>query len=176
MLPLFLITKETINMIFQRLNPSDLLKSGRGQESLLPIKYMFNNSSIFNIMFGYGPKGFGYVRQFIVYDSGYWQGQQIAVTSHVIFVDFFVEYGLLGLIMIILLFWYLYKLSTQIYIITNNRICQVLCLNQIITSLYSSDYASPHFTVILIIILSIFKDAKKFKSIQSNNAKVFSFI
>jgi hypothetical protein len=156
---LFIIIQGVIATVLQRLNPKLLFASGRLQQSILPIKYMFNNISFFNILFGYGNKGYVYISRSIfgVYENG----DPIAATSHVIFVDFLIEYGIIGELFVILLFYYLYKLATKTYIITKNRLSQVLCLNLIVTSLYSSDYASARFTIMLIIILCLYKDARK---------------
>jgi len=43
--------------VLSRLNPDDLLKSGRLQEILLPVEYMLSKASPFNLLFGYGTKG-----------------------------------------------------------------------------------------------------------------------
>jgi hypothetical protein len=151
--------------IFSRLDLDSLLKSGRLQESILPIKYLFSDGSLFNILFGYGPKGLEYICSFLFYTDGYQKGQMLGAESHVIFVDHLIEYGIVGLIITIGLFYYLYLLGRKTYLITNNRFSQVLCLNLLVTSLYTSDYASPRFTVIILLILFSYKDAKNKKVI-----------
>lgn len=148
-------------LVFERLNLSKLMSSGRIQESVLPLKYMFTEASLFNFIFGFGPKGMAYISNFIFNTSGTQHNLINRFTSHVIFVDFFIEYGIIGLLDIILLFIYLFNLATKTYKNTKNRLSQVLCINLFITSLYTSDYASPRFTIIIILLLFLYKDSKK---------------
>jgi hypothetical protein len=119
---------------------------------------MFFDTSLFNKLFGFGPKGMGYIRNFVFYPSGYRQGESIDITTNTVFFDFFVEHGIIGLSMIIILFFYLYKTGIITYRKTRNRLSQLLCLNLFITSFYTADFASPRFTIIIIIILCLFKD------------------
>ena len=82
-------------------------------------------------------------------------------TSHVILVDFFVDYGLVGFFMCISLFCLLYKFAKTVYKKMNTRFLYVLLINLIINCLYTSDYASPRFTVILLIFISLYRISKK---------------
>ncbi|MDR2410250.1 MAG: hypothetical protein LBE13_19365 [Bacteroidales bacterium] len=157
---LFFLLKDIFFTVIKRLNPEALVESGRFQDTELPIKYMFTDASLFNIIFGFGPKGFGYVRRFLSYTRGWARNTEISTTSHVIFVDFLVEYGVLGVILILLLFYYLYQYAKITYRFTANRLSQLLCINLLISALYTSDYASPRFSIMLIIILFLYKDAK----------------
>jgi hypothetical protein len=151
--------------IFIRLKPELLFRSGRVQDSILSIKYMFSEAPLFNFIFGFGPKGMGYIRQFVFYPSGRLKGEMIAITSHIIFVDFFVEYGLFGLVLLILFFYYIYQLAVKTYTITKNRLSQLLCINLFITSFYTSDFASPRLFIIILLILFLFKDTKTKKAV-----------
>jgi len=146
--------------VLRRLNPSELVASGRLQNSILSINYMLHEASPFNFIFGFGPRGMGYIRNFVFHTSGWLQGEMIGVTTHIIFVDFFIDHGIMGLIIIILLFYYLFMLTKKSYNRTGNRMGQVLCLNLIITSLYTADYASPRFTAVIILLLCIYKDSR----------------
>jgi hypothetical protein len=153
--------KDMLLLIFQRIHPSVLLLSDRGQEIFLPINHMFSAASLFNILFGYGPKGIAYVNSFTTYVAGWREGIPLQTpTTHVLFADFLIDFGIIGFLVIIILFCYLFALSTKYYNKTKNRLGQVLCLNLVITSLYTSDYASPRFTCILILLLCLYKDAK----------------
>jgi hypothetical protein len=145
--------------VFSRLTPDNLLLSSRFQTIILSIKFMFSDISPFNILFGFGPKGMEYIRRSVFYTSGYFQGNPIETTTHFIFIDFFVEHGIFGIILLIILFSYLLKIGKITYKITKNRLSQVLCLNLFISSLYTADYASPRFTIIMIFILCLYKDA-----------------
>jgi hypothetical protein len=145
--------------VFNRIRLENLLTSTRLRVIILSIKYMFSDVSIFNKLFGFGPKGMGYIRQFVFYPSGYLQGEPIAVTTNSVLFDFFVEHGIVGFAVIIGLFCYLYKMGTLTYKITKNRLSQVLCLNLFTSSLYTADFASPRFTIIIIFILCLYKDA-----------------
>lgn len=145
--------------VFQRLNLNQLILSMRVQNIILALKYMFFDTSLFNTLFGLGPKGMEYMRRFVFFTSGWLQGESIGATTLVIFFDFFIEYGIIGLLMVVLLFYYLYKLAKKTYKSTGNRLSQVLCLNLVISSLYTADFASPRFTGIIILILCLYKDA-----------------
>ena len=148
-----------ILIVIQRFNPDVLFSSSRLQEMTIPLNYMLFDAPVFCKIFGFGPKGMGYLSSFLTYHSGWLTGENITVTTHFIFIDFFVEHGIFGLLIIIYLFYYLFILSTKVYIKTNNRLAQVLFFNLFITSLYTSDYASPRFTIILIFLLCLYKDA-----------------
>jgi len=161
--------RDIVFVIFRRLNPAELFLSARLQNSILSIRYMFYEASLFNILFGFGPRGLGYVRNYIFYQHGWRQGEIIDITTHIIFVDFFIDFGIIGVLMIVLLFFYLFMLSTNAYRMTGNRLGQVLCLNLIITSLYTADYATPRFTAIMILLLCIFKDSKNKKELVAVN-------
>jgi hypothetical protein len=155
--------------IFSRFAPDNLLMSRRFQTIILSIKFMFSdNISLFNILFGFGPKGMEYIRRSVFYTSGYVQGNPIEITTHFVFIDFLVEHGIIGIASIIILFYYLLKIGKITYKKTKNRLSQVLCLNLFITSLYTSDYASPRFTVIIIFILCLYKDVMSSKRLLNN--------
>jgi hypothetical protein len=144
--------------VFNRLTPSNLFSSGRFQTIILSVKYMFSDISLFNTLFGFGPKSFEYVRRFVSYTSGYLQGIPIETTAHFIFIDFLVEHGIVGMITVIVLFYYLFRIGKKAYKKTENRLSQVLCLNLFFTSLYTADFASPRFTIIIVFILCLYKD------------------
>jgi len=146
-------------IVFQRLNPADLFLSERLQNSTLSIRYMFYEAPIFNLLFGFGPRGMSYIRNFTFYVSGWRQGEMIDNTTHIIFVDFLVEHGIIGMLIIGIMFYYLFKLATRVFDRTGNRLGQVLCLNLLISSFYTADYASPRFTVIILLLLCIYKDS-----------------
>jgi len=160
------LTQNVFIVVFQRLNPAELLLSGRLQNSILSIRHMFFEASVFNFLFGFGPRGMSYIRNFVFYTSGWRQGEMIGTTTHIIFVDFFVEHGIVGVLAIILLFCYLFALATKGYNKTGNRLGQVLCLNLIISSLYTADYASPRFTIIMILLLCLYKDGQNKKILE----------
>lgn len=152
---------DVVLAVLQRLNFQDLMASRRLQEGYLPVLHIVKDASLFTILFGYGPKGFYYMRQFVFYITGWQTGQPIAVTSHVIFIDFFVEYGLVGLVMIIGLFFLMWRMMSQVYRISGNRMGQLLVVNLLVTSLYTADYASPRFTILLIFIVCMYLDETK---------------
>ena len=153
---IFFLFQNVFVSVFQRLNPNALFTTGRLQNSILSIRYMLFEAPLFNIIFGFGPNGMGYIRN-CIYETTGWL---ISVTTHVIFVDFFVEHGLIGVVVISLLFYNLFLLSTKVYSKTGNRLGQVLCLNLIITSLYTADFTSPRFTAIIILLLCLYKDIR----------------
>jgi hypothetical protein len=145
------------SLVLNRLNSHNLLQEYRVQATLQPINFMFTEASFFNFIFGFGPKGIEYI--------SYQSAQKIVVDGHVVFVDWFVEYGLVGILTFILLFIYLYQLARETYLISRNRLSQVLCINLIITGLFRSDYASPRYTIIFLLILFMYKDSKRNKKL-----------
>jgi hypothetical protein len=150
--------RDSILIVLRRLNPDILLNSGRLQEIILPLKYMFSTAvSLYNFVFGFGPKGYIYIASFIPYRRGSLLSS--AVTSHVIFVDLFIEHGIIGLVVIVLLFIYLLKIATKIYKKNSNMLGLMLCIHLFITSLYTSDYASPRFIIFVMFILFLYKDS-----------------
>jgi hypothetical protein len=165
--------KDVFFAVMQRLtNINELLLSGRLQEMIIPLKYMIFDAPFYSKLFGFGPKGFDYVRGFLTYHSGYRAGENIAITSHFIFIDFFIEHGIIGVLCIVLLFYYLFMLAKKVYHITRNRLAQVLWFHLFITSFYTSDYASPRFTVIMLLLLCLYKDAKNKLSDNIMNFKM----
>ena len=147
--------------VLGRLNLDDLLASSRLQEGYLPIAHMLTEASPLNLMFGYGPKGFDYMRQFVFYVTGWQTGKPIAVTSHVIFIDFFVEYGLIGLVLLVGLFYLLWYMATSVYRYGGGRIAQLLVANLFICCFYTADYASPRFTILVAIIVCLYIENKR---------------
>lgn len=152
---------DMILAVLQRLNFQDLMASNRLQEGYLPILHMLNDASPFTILLGYGPKGFDYIRQFVFYKTGWLTGQPIATTSHVIFIDFFVEYGLLGLGLLVGLFGLLWYMATSVYRYGGGRIAQLLVANLLVCCLYTADYASPRFTILVAIIVCLYIENKR---------------
>jgi hypothetical protein len=153
--------------VLERLSPEKLIESTRFQDLELPLKYMFTEASLFNIIFGFGPKGFAYVGRFLSYTRGWARNTEFSLTSHVIVIDFFVEYGILGVILLLFLFYRLYLYAKTTYRHTKNRLSQLLSVNLLISAMYTSDYASPRFSIMLMIILFLYKDSKTSKNIMA---------
>ena len=123
--------------------------------------HILSDSSPFTLLFGYGPKGFDYMRQFVFYVTGWQTGKPIAVTSHVIFIDFFVEYGLIGLFLLVGLFCLLWYMTTSIYRYGGGRGAQLLVANLLICCFYTADYACPRFTILVAIIVCLYIENKR---------------
>lgn len=147
--------------VIQRLNPEDLFTSGRLQDGYLPIFHMLSDVSPFTLLFGYGPKGFDYMRRFVFYIRGWLTGKPISITSHIIFIDFFVEYGFIGVLLLIVLFFLLLYIAKKTYKYGGGRIVQVLVINYIISSFFTSDYASPRCTIIFVLCICMYLEQKR---------------
>ena len=147
--------------VIQRLNPEDLFTSGRLQDGYLPIFHMLSDVSPFTLLFGYGPKGFDYMRRFVFYIRGWLTGKPISITSHIIFIDFFVEYGFIGVLLLIVLFFLLLYIAKKTYKYGGGRIGQVLVINYIISSFFTSDYASPRCTIIFVLCICMYLEQKR---------------
>jgi hypothetical protein len=141
-----------LSTVLNRLDFQNILKEYIVQATLQPIEFMFTEASLFNIIFGFGPRGIYYIANQSI--------RTIAFGGHIIFADLFVEYGIVGLSLFLLLFFYLYRIAKKTYVISGNRLAQVLCINLFVTGLFRSDYASPRYTIIFLFILFMYKDAK----------------
>jgi hypothetical protein len=149
---LFFQIQSILIPVLNRLSYQNLLQEYRIRATLQPINFMFTEASLFNFIFGFGPKGIEYIsRQ---------STQEIIIDGHVVIADWFVEYGIVGVLVFISLFLYLYRIGKMTYNITKNRLAQVMCINLFITGLFRSDYASPRYTIIFLLILFIYKDAR----------------
>jgi hypothetical protein len=120
----------------------------------MPVQYMVQEASFFNLLLGFGPKGMVYLRQIIGFSQEMKEG-----TTSTLYTEFFIDYGIVGILIIFVLFFYLFFLARKTYHLTKSRLSEILCINIFVTSLYTTDFANPHFTIILLFILFLYKDA-----------------
>lgn len=152
---------DMIFAVLQRLHLKDLMASNRLQDGYLSVIHIFDDTSPFTILFGYGAKGFDYIRRSVFYVTGWLTGKPIATTSHVIFIDFFVEYGMIGVGLIIGLFCLLWHIATRVYRQGYGRVAQLLVVNLLVCCLYTSDYASPRFTIMIVFVVCMYLDGRR---------------
>ena len=141
-----------LEAVFSRLNPDVIFKSARLQELYLPLKYQWDSGNFL----GFGLKGYVFAANQVKFLFGYNAGKLVSegsVTSHFLFVDIFIEYGIVGLLGITFFFVYLYKKTWKIYKVYGFAVPNVLVVNYFISNMFVVDYASLHSIVIISLLL-----------------------
>ena len=155
MITLFIIKFAYIfQAVFSRLQFSKLFESMRLQEMYIPMEYTWNNSAVL----GFGTAGCKLIGPFQQYKSGWAAGTTMRLpTTHFYLLDYYIDYGILGIIFYVSFILILYKCNNIIIDDTEKKKSFVLLVNYIITSMYTSDYASPRATMIILLILCLTK-------------------
>ncbi|WLR41502.1 hypothetical protein LC087_11435 [Bacillus carboniphilus] len=148
----------------------DINKSSRMYMYVMPAFWLFDHSFLSGL-FGYGPGSYDFLSNTKILPYSL---NNLSVSSNNIFVDFLFETGVVGVGLLIVgltfLFIYLWKRFTKnIY----TFIALTEFVHLMITSLYRSDYSTPRFWVLLLIIflLSRFESNKTATSIGKEGGK-----
>ena len=153
---LFYLVSPILIQVFSRMRFSSLLQSERLQQIYLPLIKQFQDMNYW----GYGPKGYDFVADLIEYAAGWREGQVLgdsSTTSHVLFVDFLLEYGLLGVLLLLFLFIPLFKKTFLLYRFQGCKVPHIFLVNYLISNLFVVDYASPHCLIVFSIIMYYMK-------------------
>ena len=139
--------------------------SGRFQGVWEPVKFILEEGSFGNLLFGFGTKA---MQSF--YELNY-QGFEFS-TANNLFTDILFETGLLGLGCYIALFLVLFKYSLEVS--DDNALPLYLVTNLLVSSLYRSDFASLRFSALICIIYCTYKGYRRRKqqiinSVSYNN-------
>lgn len=113
---------------------------------------VFFNSNVLIILFGYGVTNFKFASMHTNYSQ--------LETSNNVFVDMLIELGVVGLSLILVMFFKLFLLIRKSTVSTLQKfVCYALLFDLLITGLVRADYATSRFFVIiaLIFLLSKFK-------------------
>lgn len=148
----FFFSDGLISNVLSRLNPEFLFQSSRLQEIYIPLFYTLKNSPLF----GFGPKGYIYVAESVDYLFGWRKGEPIingSVTSHFFLADFFIEYGIIGVLCFVFFFLSLFFISFKKYKETRYPFSLLMCIAYFVSSMYEVNYAAPGSVFMLVMIL-----------------------
>lgn len=124
--------------------------SSRGASINNTIDIMLNHSSLYNFLFGYGPNTYQFLDYSFLRKDYY---HNFTVTSNNLYIDYFFEYGVLGIFIIIVFFYYLgfliFNSNVSIY---QKKFLIFLFCSLLVSNMYRGDYASFHFFFILSIV------------------------
>ncbi|TYS69866.1 hypothetical protein FZC76_06465 [Sutcliffiella horikoshii] len=126
----------------------DVHKHSRLYMLVMPIAWLFDFSWV-NSVFGFGPGSYWFLAQTkFLHHQG-----PLSVTSNNIFIDLLFEHGIFGFLLIISMFIYVFY---RLFKIRNEHkyflYSLILWVHLAITSMYRSDFVSPRFWAIVIII------------------------
>ncbi|MDU4961129.1 MAG: hypothetical protein E6X17_10785 [Sporomusaceae bacterium] len=127
-----------------------IAESARIQTIIYSISSLFEYSPI-NILFGFGPASRKFLSMVVTLPNG----EFIDATANNLFIDYLYEYGFVGFFSAAFCFIYLIRRTSHNLRINKNRfsLCAYLfTVHLSVTSLYRSEYASPRFWCLLILI------------------------
>lgn len=142
-----------LEYIFDRLDSAD--QSARVETIIKAVDLVFD-SHFMTILFGHGVKSFALLQQIVTFSSG----NTFFVTSNNLFVDNLWESGLVGILLYLTGFFFVYRMILKCaYSSKQKFIVWFIFFNWVLTSLYRADYANLHFFVLVyfMVILSKFE-------------------
>lgn len=137
-----------------------------------PWIYLFQGNWI-SLLFGNGPSSFKYLHLSMKQPNG----EEFHTTSNNLYTDIVYEGGLLSFFCILILFYCIWRLLSNIVNRYNYReifTAKILLFHLVITSLYRGDYVSARFISIILIIGVLYVISKQ-KNDISNYPNKFSF-
>lgn len=140
---LFLVGRvKNFGYVFDRIN--NLSEDGRFQ-SINSFLEVFFESNFINILFGYGVANFKVVSQYTDYN--------FLFTSNNLFVDVFVEMGIVGLCLMLALFVLLFsKVHKSTINCYQKFLAYALYFDLLVTSMIRADYSTSRFFIIIALI------------------------
>jgi O-antigen ligase len=123
----------------------------------MPIAWLFDYSWV-NSVFGFGPGSYGFLAQTkFLYHQG-----PLSVTSNNIFIDLLFEHGIFGFLFIVFMFLFVFY---RLFKVRNEHryflYSLVLWVHLAVTSMYRSDFVSPRFWAIVIIVFIFVEIGKR---------------
>lgn len=116
---------------------------------------IFFQSNLVAILFGFGPSNYKFVSKYSKFS--YFE------TSNNTYIDILVEFGMIGLLLFLAMFLYLFLYIRKSHIdIFSKFICYALFFNLLIGGIVRADYASSRFFMLIAIIYLIIGFRKKF--------------
>lgn len=142
----------------------DVHRHSRLYMLVMPIAWLFDFSWV-NSIFGFGPGSYWFLAQTkFLHHQG-----PLSVTSNNIFIDLLFEHGVFGFLMIVTMFVYV---SYRLFKIRNEHkyflYSLILWIHLAITSMYRSDFVSPRFWAIVIIIFIFVELGKRDRGISTS--------
>jgi hypothetical protein len=124
---------------------------------IMPIAWLFDYSWV-NSVFGFGPGSYGFLAQTkFLYHQG-----PLSVTSNNIFIDLLFEHGIFGFLFIVFMFLFVFY---RLFKVRNEHryflYSLVLWVHLAVTSMYRSDFVSPRFWAIVIIVFIFVEIGKR---------------
>ena len=143
---------------------------------IMPFVWIFLEEGFFPYLFGMGTGSFKYLSN----TKFFYDGRSVHGTSNNLFSDFVYECGYIGLVLVIIMFFLLFKRlernfkkNKNIY----NKVNLILFFHLIVSSLYRADFLSSRFFLIIsfIKILDLLGKKRKIndkKKVKNNEAKI----
>lgn len=141
----------------------DVNTSTRAHQMIMPL-YWINESSILNFLFGHGPGSFYYLH--LTKDGLY--GAFQASSSNII-TDFIYEYGTIGILIFFTMFFKLLRNCLQNL---RNRYeigALILFSHLLISSMYRTDFSTPRFWILFIIITLLMEIGGRYNEKYNKN-------
>ena len=142
----------------------------------MPFVWIFLEKGFFPYLFGMGTGSFKYLSN----TKFFYDGRSVHGTSNNLFSDFVYECGYIGLILVIIMFFLLFKRlernfkkNKNIY----NKVNLILFFHLIVSSLYRADFLSSRFFLIISFIKILDLLGKNIKindkeQVKNNEAKI----
>ncbi|MBP3950066.1 O-antigen ligase family protein [Bacillus suaedae] len=165
LIPLIIIGLFNTGLVMQFLSPIlgrvetifDIQHHSRLYMLVMPFFWLFDYS-IINSIFGFGPGGY----EFLNLTKFLHHRGSVAVTSNNVFIDILFEHGIFGFIVFTTMF---VTIGVKLFLKRNENnyylYAIILWFHLAVTSLYRSDFASPRFWAVIIIMFIIMELAKR---------------
>lgn len=145
----------------------DIHRHSRLYMLVMPLFWLFDFSWV-NSVFGFGPGSYWFLAQTkFLHHQG-----PLSVTSNNIFIDLLFEHGIFGSLAIMLMFLFV---AYRLFKVRNEHkyflYSLILWIHLTITSMYRSDFVSPRFWAIVIIIFIFVELGKREKGMRSLTLK-----
>lgn len=142
---------ESLSYFKERINNAD--KSGRFYILDKAITSIYEDNNIFTLIFGNGLKSFELLQ---------YRFSEISVsTSNNLYVDVFFEAGLLGLIILLCFYYFVFIKIIKIQLVKYKFFASLIFINIIVSGFYRADYATLRY-FILFYFIYIFINYKKY--------------
>ncbi|MGM7702937.1 O-antigen ligase family protein [Pseudalkalibacillus sp. Hm43] len=140
--------------ILNRENLFDPEHSSRIYMYLMPLFWLFDHSVI-SALFGYGPGAFEFISETKILPK---DGSRLNVSSNNMYIDLLFEHGIIGFTLIMAAAGYLFfnllkRVRRNIYFL----IAFLELMHLLVTSLYRSDFVTPRFWGVLLIVFLLTK-------------------
>lgn len=145
---LYASNNQFIDYIISRVSNVDAGNSGRLYMLLGPLSWV-QESTPFSLLFGHGLKSYSIIGTYYSLPSG----EPIHVTSNNLYVDILWESGIVGLLLLILYFIYIFKKIWAIrFSSSNSFIALFIFFDLLLSAFFRADYATFRFFIMLYLL------------------------